>query len=79
MKELAVVGGIGGWRTRVSELRLGRDMRIDWNGLNGERSCHRFLTHEPLGRDASVSAPDRWPAFDAPLSDLFRLTPPEAR
>jgi hypothetical protein len=81
LAELARVGGTGGYRTRISELRLRKidPMNIDHNGLNGARSCHRFLPHQPLGRDASHPAADRWPVFGAPYEDVFKLTPPEAR
>lgn len=54
LTELAHVGGIGGWRTRLSELSRLRDMRIEWNGKNGAASMHRFLPYEPLGRDAAM-------------------------
>jgi hypothetical protein len=74
MHELAMVGGIGGFRTRISELRLTRDMRIEWNGFNGARSAHRYLPHDPLGRDAAVPAPDRWPVPGAPYEEPFQLT-----
>jgi hypothetical protein len=52
--ELAKVGGLGGWRTRVSDVRLKRGLNIEWNGLNGTRSAHRFVDHVPLGRDAAT-------------------------
>ncbi len=78
LAELARVGGTGGYRTRISELRLERGMHIEHNGLNGSRSCHRFLPHEPLGRSADQPAADRWPVFGAPYEDVFKLTPPEA-
>lgn len=74
MADLAKVGGIGGWRTRLSELRLERDMRIDWNGKNGAASCHRFLPYAPLGRSADVPKPDAWPAMDAPIREPWSLT-----
>ncbi len=54
MAELAAVGGLGGWRTRLSE--LGRreidPLRIEWNGRNGSLSAHRFVPWEPIGRSA---------------------------
>jgi hypothetical protein len=52
MAELAAVGGLGGWRTRLSDLRLKRGLCIDWNGRNGVESRHRFLVHAPFGRRA---------------------------
>lgn len=78
--ELADIGGVGGWRTRKCELENRKidPMHIEHNGLNGAASAHRFLPHTPLGRDASVPAPDRWPSF-GPYTDTFTLTPPEAR
>ncbi len=53
IRELAEVGGIGGFRTRISELRLKRGLHIEHNGKNGAASQHRFLPYEPLGRDAA--------------------------
>lgn len=35
---------------------------------------YRYLPMAPQGRDASVPAPDVWPAFDAPYSEPWRLT-----
>jgi hypothetical protein len=53
MSELAAVGGLGGWRTRLSELRRLRSMHIEHNGMNGSKSRHRYLPWTPLARDAS--------------------------
>ena len=53
MRELAEHGGFGGWRTRLSDLRLKRKLHIEWNGKNGSASRHRYLPAAPLGRDAS--------------------------
>lgn len=52
MRDLAAVGGIGGWRTRLSDLRLKRGLNIVHNGKNGQASAHRFIPYEPLARDA---------------------------
>ena len=52
MSELAAVGGLGGWRTRLSDLRLKRKMCIEWNKKNGAASRHRYLPYPPLGRSA---------------------------
>lgn len=50
--ELAKQGGIGGWRTRLSEMNK-RGFITEHNGLNGELSAHRYLPNGPrLGRDA---------------------------
>ncbi len=62
IRDLALIGGIGGWRTRLSELtrRQIEPMRIEHNGLNGSRSCHRYvpcvlpLTIEALERTISI-------------------------
>lgn len=76
MRELADVGGVGGWRTRLSELgrRTVDPMHIEHNDKNGAASCHRYLPYVPLGRPADVPVPDRWPAFDAPIQETWRLT-----
>lgn len=62
MRELAAVGGLGGWRTRLSELgrRTSQPMRIEHNKQNGARSCHRYVPA------ASEPSPDRWPIPGAP-------------
>ncbi len=74
MQELAAVGGLGGWRTRISDLRLKRDMRIDWNGQSGSASRHCYIPA------ASQPSPDRWTIPGAPYGPApFELTPPEAR
>lgn len=54
MQDLAIVGGLGGWRTRCSECHTKRGMRIEWNGLNGLRSAHRFVPYVPLARSAET-------------------------
>jgi hypothetical protein len=53
MRELAEHGGFGGWRTRLSDLRLKRKLHIEWNGKNGSDSRHRYLPYVPIARDAS--------------------------
>lgn len=58
MSTLASIGGIGGWRTRLSELSRG-GMRIEWNGRNGSASAHRYLSYDPLARDAGVPVTQR--------------------
>lgn len=57
--ELAKLGGVGGWRTRLSELgrRADDPLHIEHNGQNGELSAHRYLPFEPLGRDPQTPAP----------------------
>ncbi len=54
MAELAAVGGLGGWRTRLSELgrRPVDPMRIEHNGKSGNASRHRFVPWEPVGPSA---------------------------
>jgi hypothetical protein len=61
MRELADVGGFGGWRTRVSECRRDRGMDIEQDG-NGHKSRYRFRPQAPIGRDAGtpVSQPGLW-------------------
>lgn len=53
MRELAAMGGIGGWRTRVSEVRRFKSMHIEHNGKNGSRSAYRFI---PPAQDFELSA-----------------------
>src|SRR4051794_6526025 len=67
MQELAAVGGIGGWRTRLSELgrRKVDPLRIEHNGKNGHLSAHRYLP----------SVPTSWPVFDAPSQEPWTLKP----
>lgn len=73
LPDLMEIGGPS-WRSRIAnDLRTKRHMRIVWNRSN-ERSAYMFTEHEPLGRDASVPAPDRWPVGDAPYVEPFRLT-----
>lgn len=59
--ELAAIGGVGGWRTRLSELarRERAPLYIEHNGKNGAASCHRYLPWEPLARAADVLPPDQ--------------------
>lgn len=57
LAELARVGGTGGFRTRISELRLQRGMHIEHNGFNGAKSAHRYLSNPLGGRDASACVP----------------------
>ncbi len=61
LHELAAVGGIGGWRTRLSELgrRSVDPLTIEHNGKNGAASAHRYLPWVPLGRAADVEPPDQ--------------------
>jgi len=56
MTDLALVGGVGGFRTRISELNLREKnpMLIEWNGLNGARSAHRYVPYVPLGPSADA-------------------------
>lgn len=37
-------------------------------------SEYRYWPVESLGRAADVPAPDRWPAYDAPIQETWRLT-----
>jgi hypothetical protein len=67
LTELARVGGAGGWRTRLSELSR-ENFPIVWNRQNGLASAHMYRPQAPLGRDASVPAPDR---FDGRQRRMF--------
>lgn len=64
-RDLAKVAGACAWRTRTSDLRTKRHMRIEWN-KNVRESCYRFLDFESLGRDAGTPVPQR---------SLFPLSP----
>lgn len=67
MNELAKLGGLGGWRTRLSELGCGDNpMNIEWNGKNGSASAHRY---QPLGPSAETKRDDKHPAI---RKKLFR-------
>lgn len=57
LAELARVGGTGGFRTRISELRLKRGMHIEHNGFNGAKSAHRYVPNPLGGRDAGTFLP----------------------
>lgn len=75
-RRFAAVGGACAWRTRIADVRarvksLGGV--IEHNG-SITRSAYRYLPYTPLGRSADVPAPDRWPAYDAPIQETFRLT-----
>ena len=61
MRELAAIGGIGGWRTRLSELgrRAVDPLHIEHNGKNGAASMYRYRPHTPLGRDAAEPVSQR--------------------
>ena len=63
MHELAAIAGLGGWRTRLSDCRLKRQMIIEWNGKNGSASRHRYVPYQSLGRDASDYT-ETLPLFD---------------
>lgn len=54
MDELAKVGGLGGWRTRLSELgrRTVDPLTIEHNKMNGAASRHRYLPWKPQGPSA---------------------------
>ncbi len=64
--ELARVGGVGGWRTRCSELtrRTVNPLHLEHNGKNGAASGHRYVP-EPAPRIVEK--------LDAPV--LFDLYP----
>ncbi len=50
--ELAKQGGVGGFRTRLSELNK-RGFTTEHNGKNGELSAHRYLPNGPrMGRES---------------------------
>jgi hypothetical protein len=53
MVDLSQVGGLGGFRTRISELRVKDGLNIVHNGRNGLNSQYMFLPYEPLGPDAA--------------------------
>jgi len=59
MADLASIGGLGGWRTRVSELRTIDRLNIEHNGKNGAASMYRLVPHQPLGRDAAEPVSQR--------------------
>lgn len=76
MRELAAVGGLGGWRTRLSELgrRSQNTLRIEHNKMNGPESCHRYVP------DASEPSPDRWSMPGAPYGpEPYQLAVMEAK
>lgn len=54
--ELAALGGVGGFRTRISELRRRKvdPMNLVNNRKNGPRSAYMWMPHAPLGRDAGT-------------------------
>lgn len=54
MHDLASIGGVGGFRTRVSELRTREHLTIIHNGKNGAASRYMYHPQPPLGRDAGV-------------------------
>jgi hypothetical protein len=54
MADLSKVGGLGGFRTRISDCRIKRGMHIENNRKNGARSAYRFLPYVPLARDAGT-------------------------
>jgi len=56
MQDLAKVGGIGGWRSRVSDCRRKRHMQIEHNGKNGQASRHRFIQPAPLDLNLHAQA-----------------------
>ncbi len=67
------------WRSRISDARKEAKAQggtIEWN-RSITRSAYRYLPYEPLGRDASIPAPDAWPITGAPYHEPFKLTPPE--
>ena len=72
-------------RTRITECKRLLKMTLQWHsgsytGPDGKR--HRgkkrwqLVTRpaDPLGRDARIPQPDRWPVFDAPIQETWRLT-----
>lgn len=74
--DLAQVGGVFAWRTRISDCRLqlgmyieNKQMRDECGGALTIQSFYRYLKESPLGRSADVPDP-------APKSrDLFSLRP----
>jgi hypothetical protein len=71
--DLMKIGGPS-WRSRIAcDLRKKRGLNIVWNKSN-LASAYRYLDHTPLGRPADVPVPDRWPVFDGPIQETFRLT-----
>ena len=73
MHELAQQGGIGGWRTRLSDLRLRRGLIVEWNGLSGARSRHRYVPQAPARPEtrekpvAPTGGEDRGPLIQGTL------------
>lgn len=43
MRELAQIGGVGGWRSRICDVRKSRGLDIEWNKRNGSKSAYRFV------------------------------------
>ncbi len=69
---LAKLGGIGGWRTRLSELgkREKEPMALEYNGKPGELAAHRYLPNGPMmGRTSTKPAPSmkKHPEIQLPL------------
>lgn len=52
MRELAGIGGVGGWRSRLVEVRQ-RGLTIEWNKKSGSRSAYRFI---PPAQDFELTA-----------------------
>jgi len=53
MQDLAKVGGIGGWRTRVSEARERIEAEggaVIWNKRSGRESANMYRPQAPIGR-----------------------------
>lgn len=74
---LAKLGGIGGWRTRLSELgkRENDPLALEYNGKPGELAAHRYLPNGPrLGRASTI--PDltakKHPEIQLPLLETHR-------
>ncbi len=58
--ELAQVAGYGGWRSRISDMRLVYGMAVEWNRKGGSASRHRYVPPAPRDlieiADASASS-----------------------
>jgi hypothetical protein len=61
--ELMQIGGPS-WRSRIAcDLRVKRKLNVPWNKSN-LHSAYMFVP----------TVEDRWPAFDAPIQETWRLT-----
>jgi hypothetical protein len=70
------------YQQRISEIRQMSKLRIEnvkrTRVVNGKVRAadggYRYVPHEPLGRDATIPVPDRWPVEGAPYQEPWKLT-----